>query len=343
LSIFNTFVPMQENQYPKLIDNHGRPINYLRLAITDRCNLRCYYCMPENGIIYEEKEVLLSYEEMLRLVRILAGMGVSKVRITGGEPFVRKNLIDFLFRLRDVPGITNIHLTTNGVLTEQYLKTLKEIGIASINLSLDTLDRENFAKITRRDEFEKVMSTYHAILQHEIPLKLNCVILEGKNTEDIIPMVELARHDPVSVRFIEEMPFNGTGEYNPSLNWNAKKILQKVESHFTGITKKQDPANSTSSNYQLPGFKGDFGIIAAYSRTFCGTCDRIRVTAQGNLKTCLYDGGTMSIRDLLRSTDDDELVRNKLAQAISKRAKDGFEAEKLRSTPANESMSTIGG
>ena len=121
-----------------LIDNHGRPINYLRLAITDRCNLRCYYCMPENGIVYEEREVLLSYEEMLRLTGILAEMGVSKVRITGGEPFVRKNLIEFLYRLKKIPGITNIHLTTNGVLTEQYLDTLKDIGISSINLSLDT-------------------------------------------------------------------------------------------------------------------------------------------------------------------------------------------------------------
>ena len=344
MPIINTFVLMAMLTPVKLIDNHGRPINYLRLAITDRCNLRCYYCMPENGIEYEAREVLLSYEEMLRLARILAEMGVSKVRITGGEPFVRRNLIEFLKRLKAVPGITNIHLTTNGVLTEQYLPVLKSIGISSINLSLDTLDREKFHKITRRDEFDKVIGSYHAILKHEIPMKINCVILEGKNTEDIIPLVELARNSPVSIRFIEEMPFNGSGKYNPELNWNAKKILNVITSQFPDIIKKIDSPNSTSSNYEIPGFKGDFGIIAAYSRTFCGTCDRIRVTAQGTLKTCLYDGGVLSVRDLLRSTNDDEIVRSKLVYAIGHRAKDGFEAERSRkSLPANESMSTIGG
>ena len=147
----------------------------------------------------------------------------------------------------------------------------------------------------------------------------------------------------LSVRFIEEMPFNGSGEYNPALNWNAGKIFQTISEHFPDIIKKIDAPNSTSTNYEIPGFAGDFGIIAAYSRTFCGTCDRIRVTAQGTLKTCLYDGGVLSIRDLLRSTTDDEIVRSKLVHAIGHRARNGFEAENQRTSPANESMSTIGG
>lgn len=329
----------------KLIDNHGRPINYLRLAITDRCNLRCYYCMPENGIIYENRDILLSYEEMIRLTTILAEMGVTKVRITGGEPFVRRNLIDFLYNVKAIPGIESLHITTNGVLTRKYLGELKTIGVSSINLSLDTLDKEKFKEITRRDEFDNVMQTYYAILEQEFRLKINCVVIDQKNTDDIIPMVELARDNPVSIRFIEEMPFNGDGDYNPSKHWNANKIYQEIESSFPEIAKIPDPPNSTSSNYGIPGFAGDIGIIAAYSRTFCATCDRIRVTAQGQLKTCLYDGGILSIRDLLRSTEDNEIVRSKLYEVIGNRSKDGFEAENKRSLdqPATESMSTIGG
>jgi cyclic pyranopterin phosphate synthase len=281
--------------------------------------------MPENGIIYENRDILLSYEEMIRLTTILAEMGVSKVRITGGEPFVRRNLIDFLYRVKAIPGIESLHITTNGVLTKKYLDELKTIGVSSINLSLDTLNKEKFKEITRRDEFDNVMQTYYAILEHEFKLKVNCVVIDQKNTEDIIPMVELTRDNPVNVRFIEEMPFNGDGNYK--------------------ITKIPDPLYSTSSNYKIPGFAGDIGIIAAYSRTFCGTCDRIRVTAQGQLKTCLYDGGILSIRDLLRSTEDNEVIRTKLYEVIGSRSKDGFEAESKRSLdqPATESMSTIGG
>jgi len=301
--------------------------------------------MPENGIIYENREVLLSYEEMIRLTTILAEMGVSKIRITGGEPFVRRNLIDFLYSVKAIPGIESLHITTNGVLTKKYLGELKTIGVSSINLSLDTLDKEKFKEITRRDEFDNVMQTYYAILEHEFKLKINCVVIDQKNTDDIIPMVELTRDMPVSIRFIEEMPFNGDGDYNPSLHWNAKKIYQEIQSSFPEITKIPDPPYSTSSNYNIPGFAGDIGIIAAYSRTFCSTCDRIRVTAQGQLKTCLYDGGILSIRDLLRSTEDNEIIRTKLYEVIGSRSKDGFEAESKRSLdqPATESMSTIGG
>ena len=174
---------------------------------------------------------------------------------------------------------------------------------------------------------------------------MNCVVLEDRNTDDIIPMVELARDYPVSVRFIEEMPFNGDGNHFPSLNWNSRKILDTIKSEFQEIKVIPGSLNSTSINYSIPGFKGDIGIIAAYSRTFCGTCDRIRITAQGLLKTCLYDNGIFSIRDLLRATNDDELVRSRLIEAITNRAKDGFEAEKNRSEdqPVTESMSTIGG
>ena len=328
-----------------IYDNHGRPVNYLRLAVTDRCNLRCFYCMPEEGIRYLPKKELLTYEEMERLAQVLAGMGINKIRITGGEPFVRRDLINFLWRLSQIEGIEQINITTNGVLTGAYIAELKAMGIASVNLSLDTLDRERFKTITRRDELEKVLECFHLLMAHKIPTKLNAVVMEGKNTEDIIPMTELTRHYPVSVRFIEEMPFNGEGSHYPVLVWTHRKIMEVLKNEYPSIQKIQDEPNSTSYNYTIPGHQGSVGVIAAFSRTFCGSCNRIRITAQGGLKTCLYDNGVLDLRQLLRSGASDIELENAFLHAFSHRAKDGFEAEQQRKAgqPAIESMSTIGG
>lgn len=331
---------------PDLIyDNHGRPLTYLRLAVTDRCNLRCFYCMPAEGIRYLPKQELLSYEEMLRMVGIMVEMGISKVRITGGEPFVRKDLMYFLRQLRKIKEIKDINITTNGVLTTEYVPELKQLGINSVNLSLDTFDRERFKEITRRDEFDKVKACFDQLIAHQIPTKINAVVMEGKNTEDILPLAELSRHYPVSVRFIEEMPFNGEGSHYPVLVWTHRKILQKLQERYPDIQKVKDAAHSTSYNYRIPGHQGEVGVIAAFSRTFCGSCNRIRVTAQGTLKTCLYDDGVLDIRQLLRSGASDQEIKAALRSAFGLRPKDGFEAERLRrfSNPASESMSTIGG
>lgn len=330
---------------PRLYDNHGRPIDYVRLAVTDRCNLRCFYCMPEEGIKYEAREALLSYEEMLRLIRLLASMGIEKVRITGGEPFVRRDMIHFLRELCAIDGIRKVNITTNGTLTEALVPELKAMGINAINLSLDTLDRDRFFAITRRDAFTQVMQTYKALLAHGIPTKINTVVMDGQNTEDIIPMAMLTKNDPVSVRFIEEMPFNGEGAHYERLAWDHRNILQQLQAHFPAIEKVPDPPHSTSSNYQIPGHKGTVGIIAAYSRTFCGTCNRIRMTPKGTLKTCLYDDGVFNIRDIIRAGASDDQLRDTFLQALGNRAKDGWEAEQNRTfgRPVQESMSTIGG
>ncbi|MCO6475822.1 MAG: GTP 3',8-cyclase MoaA [Phaeodactylibacter sp.] len=329
----------------KLYDNHGRLVNYVRLAVTDRCNLRCFYCMPEEGIKYVPKSDLLTYEEMLRMMRLLVDMGIEKLRITGGEPFVRRDMMDFLRALCKLEGLKKVNITTNGTLTAPLIPELKQLGIHSANLSMDTLDRERFHRITRRDELPKVMETFHALLEHGIPTKINAVVMEGKNTEDILPMVEMTKEYPVSVRFIEEMPFNGEGSNYPTLAWNHRKILAHIKEHYPAIEKIPDPPHSTSYNYRIPGHQGTVGIIAAYSRTFCGTCNRIRVTPKGMLKTCLYDDGVFNIRDLMRAGASDEQVRETFLQALGNRAKDGWEAEKNRKfgLPIQESMSTIGG
>jgi len=328
-----------------LYDNHNRPITYLRLAVTDRCNLRCFYCMPEEGIRYIPKKELISFEEIERLVTLLASLGISKVRLTGGEPFVRTDLMKLIRTIVNIDGINDVHLTTNGVLTAPHVAELKQLGIASVNLSLDTLNKERFHQITRRDEFEPVMNTLNLLLKHEIPVKINAVVMDGKNIDDIIPLIELAKDHPVDIRFIEEMPFNGEGNHYPTLLWTHHKIKQYIQEHYPLLYKIQDGDFSTSYNYRIPNYAGSIGIIAAFSRTFCGTCNRIRVTAQGELKTCLYDDGVLNLKELMRSGKDDDALLESLLKAFKSRPKDGFEAESKRKnhSSVSESMSTIGG
>lgn len=328
-----------------LYDNHGRPLNYLRLAVTDRCNLRCFYCMPAEGIKYLPKQELLTFEENQRLITLLASMGISKIRLTGGEPFVRNDLMKLIRTIVEIRGIKDLHITTNGILTAPHIPELKKLGIASVNLSLDTLSREKYKKITLRDEFESTYRTLNLLLEHNIPVKINTVVMDGKNTDDILPMVELTRKQNIAVRFIEEMPFNGEGSHYPKLTWTHKKILEHIRTQHPDIHKITDPENSTSYNYKIPNFQGEIGIIAAFSRTFCGTCNRIRVTAQGTLKTCLYDDGVMNVKELMRSSASDELIKTKLTSTFNNRSANGFEAENNRKSRENahESMSTIGG
>ena len=328
-----------------LIDNHGRIINYLRLAVTDRCNLRCFYCMPEDGLNWLARTELMTYEEMLKICTLLVKMGIEKIRITGGEPFVRKDIMHFLTSVSELSGLEELTITTNGVLTAPYVAELKKIGVRSVNLSLDTLDAGRFFSITRRDEFAAVMHTMEELLKHDIDVKINAVVMDGKNTMDIIPLVELTKELPVSVRFIEEMPFNGEGHVYQGLKWDYIKILDEITNQFPNIQKIKDLLYSTSYNYHVPGHKGSIGIIAAYSRTFCGTCNRIRITPQGTLKNCLYDNGVMNIKDVIRKGIGDEAITAELLNAFGTRVQNGWEAEQLRveNTGVHESMATIGG
>lgn len=328
-----------------LLDNHGRSLNYVRLAVTDRCNLRCFYCMPAEGIDYVPRAELLTYEEMLRLLDILSKMGISKVRITGGEPFVRKGLPEFLEKVRDLPGIESIHITTNGVLTKAYIPLLKRLEINSINLSLDTLDPDNFFKITRRNEFAKVLDCLYALLDAGIDTKVNAVVMDGKNTDDILPFTQFTEKNKVAIRFIEEMPFNGSGGNGVRLKWNHKQIMDTIRTVYPNLEKLEDGPSSTSFNYRVPGFAGSVGVIPAFSRTFCGSCNRIRITPKGDIKTCLYDEGVYNMRDLIRKEAKDEVIQEKFLQLFQHRAKDGFEAQSKRAQngKVHESMSSIGG
>lgn len=324
-----------------LKDNHGRIVNYLRLAVTDRCNLRCFYCMPEHGIDWLDRKELMTWEEMLQVCTVVVHMGITKIRITGGEPFARKNFMEFLTSLSKLDDLEELTLTTNGVLTAPYIPQLKELGIRSVNLSLDTLDRERFFAITRRDELPKVLHTMHELLRHDMEVKINAVVMNGRNTEDIIPLAMLTKELPVAVRYIEEMPFNGNGSYQ-GLEWDHVRISGTLRQAFPGMERLKDPQYSTSYNYSIPGHKGTVGIIAAYTRTFCGSCNRVRITPQGELKTCLYDSGVLNVKDLVRDGYNESAIQNAIVDAIANRAKDGWEAEQNRKKE-HESMAAIGG
>lgn len=325
-----------------LVDRHGRKINYLRLAVTDRCNLRCFYCMPEQGLDWLAKGELMRYEEMLHISQVMLRMGVDKIRITGGEPFVRKDFMSFLARLSRLQGLQQLTLTTNGVLTAPFVPELKKIGIHSVNLSLDTLDPNRFFSITRRDVLPAVLETLEALLRQGIAVKINAVVMEGKNTDDILSLVALTQDSPVSVRFIEEMPFNGGESHYTNLHWDHWRILDRIKEQYPDIRKATDPPHATAYNYQIPGHKGSVGIIAAYTRSFCGTCNRIRLTPQGELKTCLYGDNVLNVRDLMRDGASEQQLQEALTKAIGQKEKDGWEAEK-NSHSLHASMARIGG
>lgn len=328
-----------------LTDKFGRHINYLRLAVVDRCNLRCTYCMPESGLTWIKQSDLMTDEEMLRICAVFTDLGVDKIRITGGEPFVRKNCISLIEKISQLHGLSDISLTTNGLLTEQYIPQLKTFGIKSVNLSLDTLDEDRFFQITRRKSFDKVMKTLEGLLKHQIKVKINTVVMDNQNIEDIIPLAELTKDLPIDVRFIEEMPFNGNNNADIIPKWSYPQIYNHIKSHFSGIEKTEDPKSSTSYHYKIPGFTGNIGIIAAYTRSFCGECNRIRITPSGILRTCLYEGGGINLKDMIRTGTTDNELKKIIISSIHHKPKDGWEAERqsLNTSSIHQSMATIGG
>ena len=321
-----------------LTDRYGRTITYLRLAVTDRCNLRCTYCMPAEGVVSLHHSDILTFEEMQRLVSLLVSAGVSKVRLTGGEPFVRKGLLPFMQRLSDIPALHSLHITTNGVETAPIIPRLQAMKLAGVNLSLDTLRPERFQRITRRNRFADVQASLHALLKSTIPLKINTVVKFGLNDDEIGDIASLARRHPVQVRFIEEMPFNGGKTVGfTSTNHRIERRLQSI---FPSM--KKEGQHGTAQTWSVPGFRGRIGVISGAERTFCGSCNRLRITADGTLKTCLYDDGVLDLRSLLRSGAADEEILAAIKQAVFHRYADGHAAEGAHKNKKS-SMSQIGG
>jgi len=327
----------------QLRDKFGREISYLRLAVTDRCNLRCQYCMPAQGVDIVDRKELLTYKEMYRITRVLSELGVNKVRLTGGEPFVRKDFVNFLESLSFNDKLDEINITTNGALISKHIDKLEALKINAVNLSIDSLQKEKFAKITRRDVFVEVYDTFEKLETSNLTLKLNVVIQSGFNTDEIIDFVELSKDKNIAVRFIEEMPFNGKGQRDIDEEWNYSKIIDHIRNHYGEVEDLQSKKSSTSRNFKIPNYKGAFGIIPAFTRTICNDCNRIRITATGMFKNCLFDGGVFNIRDFIREGASDDDLKELFIKTVHKKPKNGFVAEAARGNDVSESMSTIGG
>jgi cyclic pyranopterin phosphate synthase len=324
----------------RLIDNHGRPITYLRLAITDRCNLRCRYCRPEEGVPFIPHEEILTFEELERLVAIFCSLGITKVRVTGGEPFSRRGSMSFLTRLRKIDGVQYLHITTNGVKTSRFLDELAAMSLDGINISLDTLDHARFLKITRRDYLEPVLQTIHGVLARGIPLKINSVVLKDTCDDEIIELAGMARDFPIALRFIERMPFSGTVRSGKLENGNLSQRLKRV---FPTIEESISALPTTARTFALTDYKGTIGIIQGYSRLFCKTCNKVRITPTGMLKTCLYDNGVLDLKKMLRKGSGDEEIKLAIINCVQNRCVNGHEAEQLAKRNMEPSMGSIGG
>ena len=327
-----------------LVDSFGRQIEYVRLAVTDRCNLRCQYCMPAHGIDIVPREELLTFKEMYRLIRVLTELGVTKVRLTGGEPFVRKDFVGFLEMLSYNDLLNAINITTNGALITKHIDTIEKLEkVKNINLSIDSLNREKFAKITRRDVFPEVFETLELLEKSRLNLKLNVVVQSGFNTDEIVDFVALTKDKNLSVRFIEEMPFNGIGQREMKENWTFRKILNEIQSEYDAV-EIQSEKSSTSRNYKIDGHLGTVGIIPAFTRTICNDCNRIRITSTGTFKNCLFDDGVFNLRDFIRNGASNEDLKALFLSLVKEKPENGFIAEANRKKGnVSESMSTIGG
>jgi len=328
----------------KLTDSFGRQINYVRLAVTDRCNLRCQYCMPAHGIEIVPRQELLTYKEMYRVIRVLTELGVNKIRLTGGEPFVRKDFVGFLEMLSFNDLLEDINITTNGALIYKHIETLEKLKkVKNINLSIDSLQADKFNEITRRKAFDEVFKTMEALEKSSMNLKLNVVVQSGINTNEITDFVRLTKEKDIAVRFIEEMPFNGKGQREMQEAWNYNKILNEIKSEFD-VSEIQSEKSSTSRNFSIENHKGSVGIIPAFTRTICGNCNRIRITSTGTFKNCLFDDGVFDLRDFIRNGASNDDLKELFLSLVKEKPKNGFIAEANRTKgDVSESMSTIGG
>ena len=324
-----------------MIDAQGRTIDYVRISVTDRCNLRCVYCMPENGIPMATHEELLSFEEIERLCRIFAEVGIRKVKLTGGEPLVRKDFVELVRKIKAIDGIEKVTLTTNGVLLEEKMEELASAGINGINISLDTLNPKIFEEITRRDVFSEVYRGIQKALSYpDISLKLNCLPLglEQQNLEEI---AGLAKDNRIHVRFIEVMPI-GQGKNYKFLS--ETQIIEMLEKKYGEMVPFEEKLGYGPGHYySIEGFQGKIGFISAISHKFCGSCNRIRLTAEGYLKSCLqYDTGR-DLRKLLRTGATDEVIKEAIVQGIEEKPIEHIFLSGHIDQEEHHTMSQIGG
>ena len=322
-----------------MIDDYGRKIDYLRISVTDRCNLRCQYCMPAEGVEFIPHDEILTYDEILTLCKVFAELGVQKIKITGGEPLVRKDICSLIGAVKQIEGIKSVTVTTNGVLLKEYARELSHYGVDGINVSLDTLNRENFKRITRRDQLDLVLDGIKEAMNYQIPVKINCVPLYT-SAEEIVELVQLGKEN-IHVRFIEVMPI-GLGKKKKS--YQEDEIKQIIENTYGPLKEVNDKVgNGPCHYYSLEGVNGYVGFISAMSHKFCESCNRVRLTSTGYLKTCLqYELGT-DLKALLRTEASEEALKQAILKSIGlKPQAHAFEHETVGNQEMNI-MAQIGG
>ncbi|XP_027912678.1 GTP 3',8-cyclase, mitochondrial-like [Vigna unguiculata] len=325
-----------------LVDSFGRLHTYLRISVTERCNLRCQYCMPAEGVELTPSPQILTKTEILRLANLFVSSGVTKIRLTGGEPTVRKDIEDICLELSNLKGLRTLSMTTNGIALTRKLPRLKDCGLTSLNISVDTLVPAKFEFMTRRRGHEKVMNSINAAIDLGFnPVKVNCVVMRGFNDDEICDFVELTRDKPIDIRFIEFMPFDGNV-------WNVKKLvpysemLDTVMKQFPSLKRDQDHPTDTAKNFTIDGHEGRVSFITSMTEHFCAGCNRLRLLADGNFKVCLFGPSEVSLRDPLRCGAEDHELREIIGAAVKKKKASHAGMFDIAKT-ANRPMIHIGG
>jgi len=337
---------LPSTKQPVLIDKYGRKINYLRLSITDRCNLRCFYCNTCNDYKFIPHKEILTYEECLSLIRLSDSLGVSKVRLTGGEPFVRKDCVRFIAKALELFPDLDLRVTTNGTLLKDKISFLKKVGLNYLNISLDTLNRQKFRWITGRDYFSEVRQSIDDCLHHGIRVKINVVAMKGINDNELLDFVRFASDNPVDVRFIEFMPIGCDSHWESSYYWSAEEMLNIIEAEWeiVPLSVKED-TSGPARMYSIHNGQGKIGLISPLSNHFCAQCNRFRITPDGRLRTCLFSDREYRLRPILRSSKLGIENVLKIMKLANDRKPMGYEILKNTkdSSVCHRSMSAIGG
>lgn len=298
-----------------LIDTFGREVRRMRISVTDRCNFRCTYCMPED-VQFLPGDELLTFDEIERIVRVVAGLGVGKIRLTGGEPLMRPRLPDLVGRLKAVPGVESVGMTTNGVFLPHLAESLQAAGLDGINISLDGLDAERFLEIARRGDLQQVLDGIEAAAEAGLePIKINCVVMRGVNDDQIVPLLRWAYEKPYHVRFIEFMPLDADNIWERELVFTKAEMMALAEDVGPYEPLHNNPADPARL-YRFKGGRGFFGVIASVSEPFCRSCDRIRLTAEGTIRNCLFSLDEHDVRHLLRNGAGDDAVEQAIRSAV---------------------------
>ena len=338
----NPSLSAQDISAPALFDQFGRIFDYLRIAVNEKCNLRCIYCMPEKGVPFKPLNALLTTAEIIRLMVITARLGVNKVRFTGGEPLLRKDITELVYAAAGTPGIQSVHLTTNGLLLESMVPKLQEAGLTGVNISLDTLKPDRFKQITRREGLAQVMAGLDAALAAGlVSTKVNVVAMRNFNVDELSQFTELTRDRNIVVRFIELMPFDSHQIWKTGEFYGENQIIGDLQQAFPHLIADQG-SRTEHIIYRVPGYRGKIAVIPAYSRHLCGACNRIRITADGKILNCLFSHEETNLIDRLRSGAGDNEIAELMKTAMRKKLENGWEAQKSGGEQ-RDSMTQIGG